>query len=472
MNGEIPMKKKALLAVLLVMTLLLSSCSLIVKDQEVDAKTVILKMGDKEITKAEVQEATQNELASLYQTYAAYYGTQLDITDPEVIASAQSTAVTGLKQDLALRAKAAELGLDQLTDEEKAHAKEDAESGWETAKSYVQNYYLTEEQKALEGEELEKAIQEQLDSFGVTMEDYEKTAADEIVDQKLRDYAVQDVSVSDEDVKADYDSKVAADEEKYKENAASWTTASNNGTTTLYYTPAGIRRVKQILIKFKEDDQKVIDEANSKISDANSRELPVHQVTVSSFYIGQTEVTQALWQAVMGDNPSYFHGPDLPVEQISWEDCQAFIAQLNRLTGCTFRLPTEAEWEFAARGGNESQGYKYAGGNDPASVAWYSYNDSWELRGTGYYGTHAVATRLPNELMLHDMSGNVHEWCQDWYGDYSSAAVTDPTGPAGGTGRVYRGGSWYFDEWFCRVSFRNQFSPTYRSYGIGMRLAL
>ncbi len=207
-------------------------------------------------------------------------------------------------------------------------------------------------------------------------------------------------------------------------------------------------------------------------SDANSRELPVHQVTVSSFYIGQTEVTQALWQAVMGDNPSYFHGPDLPVEQISWEDCQAFIAQLNRLTGCTFRLPTEAEWEFAARGGNESQGYKYAGGNDPASVAWYSYNDSWELRGTGYYGTHAVATRLPNELMLHDMSGNVHEWCQDWYGDYSSAAVTDPTGPAGGTGRVYRGGSWYFDEWFCRVSFRNQFSPTYRSYGIGMRLAL
>lgn len=207
-------------------------------------------------------------------------------------------------------------------------------------------------------------------------------------------------------------------------------------------------------------------------SDANSRELPVHQVTVSSFYIGQTEVTQALWQAVMGDNPSYFHGAELPVEYISWEDCQAFIAQLNRLTGCTFHLPTEAEWEFAARGGNESQGYKYAGGNDPASVAWYSYNDSWELRGTGYYGTHAVATRLPNELMLHDMSGNVHEWCQGWYGDYSSEAVTDPTGPAGSTGRVYRGGSWYFDEWFCRVSFRNQFSPTYRSYGIGMRLAM
>ena len=131
------MKKKALLAVLLAMTLLLSSCALIVKDKEVDAKTVILKMGDKEITKAEVQEATQNELADMYQTYAMYYGTQLDVTDPEVIASAQSRAVTALKQDLALRAKAAELGFDQLTEEETAKAKEDAQSSWETTKSYI-----------------------------------------------------------------------------------------------------------------------------------------------------------------------------------------------------------------------------------------------------------------------------------------------------------------------------------------------
>lgn len=207
-------------------------------------------------------------------------------------------------------------------------------------------------------------------------------------------------------------------------------------------------------------------------SDGNERERPVHQVTLSSFAIGQTEVTQALWQAVMGENPSYFHGAQLPVEKISWEDCQAFIARLNELTGMSFRLPTEAEWEFAARGGNKSLGYKYAGGNDPTSVAWYSYNDSWELRGSGYYGTHAVATRTANELQLHDMSGNVHEWCQDWYGDYSSEAATDPAGPAAGSGRVYRGGSWYFDEWFCRVSFRNAFDPSYRSYGIGMRLAL
>ena len=264
------MKKKTLLAVLLVMTLLLSSCSLIVKDEAVDAATVILKMGDKEITKAEVQEAVQNELADMYQTYA-YYGTQLDVSDPEVIQTARDRAVASLKQDMALRAKAAELGFDQLTEEETAKAKEDAQTNWETAKSYVKSYYLTEEQQALEGEELDKAIQEQLDAFGVTLEDYEKTAADQITDDKLREYAVKDVTVSDDEIREDYNSKVAADEEKYKEDAASWVTASNKGTSTLYYTPAGVRRVKQILIKFKEDDQTAIDDANSKITDANSR---------------------------------------------------------------------------------------------------------------------------------------------------------------------------------------------------------
>lgn len=206
--------------------------------------------------------------------------------------------------------------------------------------------------------------------------------------------------------------------------------------------------------------------------DAIDRELPVHQVTLSSFYIGQTEVTQNLWYAVMGDYPSYFSGGQLPVETVSWDDCQLFIAALNDLTGMQFRLPTEAEWEFAARGGNESEGYKYAGSNNLASVGWYSYNDSWTVRGTGTHGTHTVATRNPNELMIYDMSGNVHEWCQDWYGTYSAEAQIDTTGPATGTNRVYRGGSWYFDEWFCRVSFRNGVAPTYRSYGIGLRLAL
>ena len=207
-------------------------------------------------------------------------------------------------------------------------------------------------------------------------------------------------------------------------------------------------------------------------NDGSEREKPVHQVTLDSYYIGQTEVTQELWAAVMGSNPSNFIGSLNPVENVSWQDCLEFIIALNQLTGQNFRLPTEAEWEFAARGGNESQGFKYAGSNNIDNVAWYSGNDSWQVRGTGTYGTHPVATRMPNELMLFDMSGNVHEWCQDWYGSYSSDSQTNPTGPIAGTNRVYRGGSWYFDEWFCRVSFRNSVTPSYRSYGIGLRLAM
>jgi formylglycine-generating enzyme required for sulfatase activity len=207
-------------------------------------------------------------------------------------------------------------------------------------------------------------------------------------------------------------------------------------------------------------------------SDAFPTEKPVHSVTLSSFYIGKTEVTQELWTAVMGSNPSKFNkGGNYPVENIS-DLVRTFLKKLNDITGKNYRLPTEAEWEYAARGGNMSMGYKYSGSDNLASVAWYSYNDSWDVRGTGYYGTHPVATRNPNELMLYDMSGNVHEWCQDWYGAYDAGEQVNPVGPAGGTTRVYRGGSWYFDEWFCRVSFRNSVSPSYTSYGIGLRLAM
>ena len=264
------MKKKALLAILLVATLLLSSCNLIKKDEAVDTATVILKLGEKEITKSEVQDTTQNVLAEYYQYYAMLYGQQIDLTDKSLIASAQSEAITRLKQDMVLRAKAAELGLDQLTDEETAQAKEAAENDLENAKSYIRDYYLTEDQKALEGEELEAAIQEQLDGMGVTLDTYLAEETDSIIDQKVHDYAVKDVEVSDDEVKAAYDEKVAADEEKYKEDASAWTSRDRSGTT-LYYTPAGIRRVRQILIKFTDEDQAAVDEANTKVSEANSK---------------------------------------------------------------------------------------------------------------------------------------------------------------------------------------------------------
>ena len=207
-------------------------------------------------------------------------------------------------------------------------------------------------------------------------------------------------------------------------------------------------------------------------SDAESDEYPAHQVTLSSFAIGETEVTQALWQAVMGSNPSSFTGNlQCPVEYVSWDDCQAFIAKLNQLTGETFRLPTEAEWEYAARGGNRSQGYKYAGSNTIGYVAWYTENATYVGPSSPDYGTHTVATKSPNELGLYDMTGNVDEWCQDWYGSYSSGAQTNPEGPSSGSNRVFRGGSWGSLARDCRVSFRSSSAPSVTFYCLGLRLA-
>ena len=199
-------------------------------------------------------------------------------------------------------------------------------------------------------------------------------------------------------------------------------------------------------------------------SDADDNEKPTHRVTVSSYYIGQTEVTQALWQAVMDNNPSHFKGLNRPVENISYNDCKAFIRKLNSLTGQNFRLPTEAEWEFAARGGNKSRGYKYAGSDNLSTVAWYDNNSG--------NATHPVAQKSPNELGLYDMSGNVYEWCNDWYGGYSSNAQTGPQGPSSGSYRVSRDGSYYINARYCRMSNRSSGTPSNSVSNLGLRLAL
>ena len=193
-------------------------------------------------------------------------------------------------------------------------------------------------------------------------------------------------------------------------------------------------------------------------------EKPAHSVTLSSYYICKYEVTQALWRAVMGSNPSYFKGDNLPVEQVSWNDCQTFINRLNNYTGRNFRLPTEAEWDFAARGGNNSRHYKYSGSNNIGDVAWYGDN-SGEC-------THPVGTKLPNELGLYDMSGNVFEWCSDWYCSYSSYSQSNPTGPNSGAYRVLRGGSWGGYTRYCRSSDRGGYAPGSRDFNLGLRLVL
>lgn len=197
-------------------------------------------------------------------------------------------------------------------------------------------------------------------------------------------------------------------------------------------------------------------------SDAWEDEKPAHEVTLSDYYIGQTEVTQALWEAVMGSNPSDSRGDNLPVEQVSWNDCQEFIRKLNQLTGKQFHLPTEAEWEYAARGGRKSRGYKYAGGNDIGLVAWCYDNG---------IGIHPVGTKQANELGIYDMSGNVWEWCSDWYDGYQSSSLSDPQGPSSGSRRVYRGGCCYNVARLCRVSIRNYNTPNYRGGDLGLRLS-
>lgn len=195
----------------------------------------------------------------------------------------------------------------------------------------------------------------------------------------------------------------------------------------------------------------------------NSWERPVHQVTLTSSYlIGETEVTQELWLAVMGTNPSKHTGNlQKPVENVTWPDCQEFISRLNKLTGLSFRLPIEAEWEYAARGANHSHGYKYAGSNNIDEVGW--------VTGTT---THPVASLLPNELNLYDMSGNVDEWISDFWNDYTSNPQTDPTGPETGTDHVYRSGSWYGGASAARVSYRYHRSNTFQRGTLGLRLAL
>ena len=221
-------------------------------------------------------------------------------------------------------------------------------------------------------------------------------------------------------------------------------------------------------VKFKMID---VDGGTFMMGDDNGDDAsPAHQVTLSDYSIGETQVTQELWQAVMGSKPSRIKedNPLLPIDYIRWYECQDFITRLNELTGKTFSMPTEAQWEYAARGGKKSKGYKYSGSNNVDDVAWYGGNSSYVL--------HPVATKAPNELGIYDMSGNVMEWCQDYMGNYSSEPQTDPTGPTAETNyRIVRGGDFGWDAYFCEVSYRfgkNIYDAEYVFGGTGLRLAM
>ena len=206
-------------------------------------------------------------------------------------------------------------------------------------------------------------------------------------------------------------------------------------------------------------------EAGDKEAEAD--EKPAHPVRLDDFYLGEFAVTQDLWEAVMGNNPSSFKGARRPVEKVSWDDIQNdFLPKLNQLTGQNYRLPTEAEWEYAARGGPywQSEGYRYAGSDLLDQVGWYTENSGQE--------TQEVGLLLPNAMGLYDMSGNVWEWCEDWYGEYAPGLQTNPKGAVEGVLRVVRGGGWDYDPRDCRAACRSYDGPASRYSFLGFRLAL
>ena len=200
-------------------------------------------------------------------------------------------------------------------------------------------------------------------------------------------------------------------------------------------------------------------------SAARSDEKPVHSVTLDGYYIAECEVTQEQWQKIMGTTVKEFStyiygvGPNYPMYHVSWHQAQKFCAILSEITGKTYMLPTEAQWEYAARGGNKSKGYKYSGSNYVETVAWYSCDSQ-----------HPVKEKRANELGLYDMSGSVFEWCYDWYGAYSSSSQSNSTGASSGEYRVLRGGEWYRGEYLCRISYRSRSSPANFNYSTGFRV--
>jgi len=208
--------------------------------------------------------------------------------------------------------------------------------------------------------------------------------------------------------------------------------------------------------------------------EADSDEFPAHQVTLSDYMIGETEVTEGLWKAVMGDPPLPHDGDNHPVKKVSWDDCQQFVKRLNEMTGESFSLPTEAQWEYAARGGNRGHNFLFSGSDDIDQVGWYSAN-AWDKgKGDPDFGSHPVGSKAPNELGLYDMAGNVWEWVQDSYSRYSEEAQTDPQNDSGDmhSFRVNRGGSWDYIATSSRTSNRRNRTPDFRNFNLGLRLAL
>ena len=326
------------------------------------------------------------------------------------------------------------------------------------------------EQERLAKEAAEKAEQQRIEADRKAQERADSIAAErqrleqERLAKEAAEKAEQERIAAERKAKEEAEC-LAAEKKRKEEEERKRREASNNNISTRSYTVNGVS-FKMIAVEGGTFKMGATAEQQSSYRD----EKPVHDVTLGNYSIGETEVTQALWQAVMGSNPSHFSGRNNPVENVSYNDCITFINKLNTLlsgqlpNGRNFRLPTEAEWEYAARGGNRSRGYRYSGSDNLGSVAW-CYDNSGSK-------THQVKQKQANELGLYDMSGNVWEWCNDWHGSYSSSSQTNPKGPSSGSFRVLRGGSWFNSAPHSRVPVRGGGTPDDRNGNYGLRLAL
>ena len=358
------MRKKALLALMMAAVLMLSGCALIQKDQAVDDATEIIRMGDKVITKAEVKKETQNELDSMAYYYQLMGGAY-DTTDPSNIASAQEYAIDSLKRDLAANAKAAELGLDKLTDEELETVKTKAQEGFDAAIDYVKSALLGSTE-GMDDDAIAQAAADKLTQMGYTLDTYTESETKSIIDSKLKEYVIKDVAVTDEEIQAEYESRVESHKNTYSESAASWAAAANNGNT-LYYTPAGVRRVKQILIKFTDDDQTAIKDAKAQLDSANSaRTLAQDKIDSAQSHLdaeGITDEDKAKYEAELNAAKQELDDADKALlaanQAVTDATDKAFAAIDEKADSVLAQLAEEsADWQKIMDENNEDDGMK------------------------------------------------------------------------------------------------------------------
>ena len=359
MNGEIFMQKKALLALMLAATLLLSSCAVIVKDEAVDRQTVIIRKGDTVVTKGEVQDAVDYQLN--YTAYMYYlYGSSYDTTDPSNIASAQTSAIESFEQDIVLKEHiASDLG--ELTEEQLAEIQETAQSNYDSDLDYAKSSEFADSE--LEGDELTEAVKAWMDENEMTLDSYVESATLSKQKELLKAEIIKDVEVTEEELTEEFNSKVETAQTTYGEDPGSYATAVNNGNT-IYYAPAGVRRVKQILTKFHDDDQAVIDEANTKISDANSAvsaanaKITAAQEILDSEEAAEEDKTQAQPDLDAANTELEAASADLAAAQAELEAArETAFANLDEETDAILaELDAGADWETLMAEKNQDPG--------------------------------------------------------------------------------------------------------------------